>query len=125
MGIRIEWASADRLQVTGDIEGELLLPPVGEDRLFVLACSDGTMIEGVYGAAGDCLFRIAREGAGMVRIAGDDRHAFDLDWLVEWIMIAPIGAALVASGRSEVLPLFPDLGRGGQQGEQLLEPLDD
>lgn len=112
---------AGRLQVKGDIEGELLLPPEDEDRLFALACSDGTMVEGAYGAAGDCLFRVAREGAGMARVAGDDRQVLELDWLVEWVTIAPIGTGLVASRRGGVLPLFPDLDQDELEGEQHLE----
>lgn len=108
MGIRVEWAPDDHLLVTGDIAGELPVPAdQAEGRFFALACSDGSLIEGAYSRAGHCLFRIAREGAGIARLG--DHRVLELEWLVEWITIAPIGAGLSASNPSSPLPLFPEL----------------
>lgn len=109
MAVRVEWRPNGRLAVSGDMTGVLRLPPEGEDGLFQLAFSDGTLAQGGCGKGGACFFRIAREGAGIVRVIGDDCQAIELDWNVEWVTVADLEGGLIATGDVHDLPLFPEL----------------
>jgi len=90
MGVRIETTTGHRLQLTGDIETILDVPPRGISEWFSLAFSDGTLVQGEC-IPGDnaCRYDIAAEGAAMVRIVhsglGD---ALQLDWQFDWITLA-------------------------------------
>jgi hypothetical protein len=90
MGVRIETTSGHRLQLTGDIETILDVPPRGIAEGFSLAFSDGTLVQGECIPGGNaCRYGIASEGAARVRIVpsglGD---ALELDWSFEWITLA-------------------------------------
>ena len=90
MGVRIETASGHRLQLTGDIETILDVPPRGIAEGFSLAFSDGTLVQGECIPGGNaCRYGIASEGAAMVRIVhsglGD---ALELNGQFDWITLA-------------------------------------
>ncbi len=90
MGVRIETTTGHRLQLTGDIETILDVPPRGIAEGFALAFSDGTLVQGECIPSGNaCRYGIATEGAAMVRIVpsglGD---ALELDWRFDWITLA-------------------------------------
>lgn len=96
-----------RLRVTGDIETTLTVPYDADDR-FLLGFSDGTLLLGAYNDSLQCIWEVARNGAGIVRFAGD--VAF-LEWRAEWVTVSVYDANVVEPPVPEALPLFPDLDR--------------
>lgn len=96
-----------RLRVTGDIETTLTVPYDDDDR-FLLGFSDGTLLQGAYNDRLECIWAVARDGAGIVRFA--DGTAV-LEWSAEWVTVSVYDANVVEPPVPEVLPLFPDLDR--------------
>lgn len=81
----------DSLKVTGDVDVNLHIPmPTHPDlnSLFVVAMSDGTLIDGELDHYGGLNFRIAREGAGITHF--DREGGFVHEWKVSWITTAPV-----------------------------------
>lgn len=104
MSITIKAQPGQRLDVAGDIATVLRVPFDEVEERFLIAASDGTLIEGRLDGEEDRYeFRVVVDGAGMVRLG---RGEFTLDWQVEWVTIAPFSdGALIARG-IEPLPLF-------------------
>lgn len=104
MSITITGQPGQRVAVAGDITTTLRVPYDEAEERFLLAASDGSLIEGRLEAEEDRFdFRVVVDGAGLSRIAPG---ALTLDWAVEWVTIAPYDAgALVARGIAP-LPLF-------------------
>lgn len=87
------------LRLTGDIDTTLRLPyDVEQESRFFLAFSDGTLIEGDFGDEQLLAFRVAQEGAGIVRI---EESSLRLDWNVEWATIAPFKAGAQAQAGND------------------------
>ncbi len=104
MSITITGQSGQRISVAGDITTTLRVPYDEVEERFLLAASDGSLIEGRLEAEEDRVdFRVVVDGAGMSRIG---RGALTLDWTVEWVTIAPYNAAALADRSIEPLPLL-------------------
>ncbi len=74
-----------------------------EER-FLLAASDGSLIEGRLEAEADRFdFRVVIDGAGISRVGPGE---LTLDWAVEWLTIAPYDAGAVMERGVAPLPLF-------------------
>lgn len=74
-----------------------------EER-FLLAASDGTLIEGRLHAEEDQFdFRVVVDGAGMARVG---RGELTLDWQVEWVTISPYSDGALVERGVEPLPPF-------------------
>lgn len=96
-----------RLRVTGDIETTLMVP-YGDDDRFLIGFSDGTLLLGTYDDSLQCVWEVARDGAGFVRFI--DGTAL-LEWRAEWVTVSVYDANVVEPPVPDVLPLFPDLDR--------------
>lgn len=96
-----------RLRVTGDIETTLIVP-YGDDNRFLIEFSDGTLLLGTNDDSLQCVWEVARDGAGFVRFI--DGAAL-LEWRAEWVTVSVYDANVVEPPVPDVLPLFPDLDR--------------
>lgn len=96
-----------RLRVTGDIETTLTVPYDDDDR-FLLGFSEGTLLMGTYNDNLECIWEVARVGAGIVRFV--DGVAL-LEWRAEWVTVSVYDGNIVEPPVPQVLPLFPDLDR--------------
>jgi uncharacterized protein YfaT (DUF1175 family) len=96
-----------RLRSTGDIETVLTVPYDDDDRFFV-GFSDGTLLHGTYDDNLRCGWKVAREGAGLVRFIGD---GVVLEWNAEWVTASVYDANVMEPQMPQALPLFPDLDR--------------
>jgi hypothetical protein len=96
-----------RLRSMGDIETVLTVPYDDDDRFFV-GFSDGTLLQGTYDGSLRCKWKVAREGAGLVRFVGD---SVVLEWLAEWVTASVYDANVLEPQVPQALPLFPDLDR--------------
>ncbi|MDX3911349.1 MAG: hypothetical protein QHC67_16255 [Sphingobium sp.] len=94
-----------RLRVTGDIETTLTVPYDDDDR-SLLGFSDGTLLLGTYDDSLQCIWEVARDGAGIVRF---NEGGVVLEWHAEWVTVAVYDANVVEPAVPAVLPLFPDL----------------
>lgn len=96
-----------RLLVRGDIETTLTVPYDDDDR-FLLGFSDGTLLLGTYNDSLECIWEVAREGAGIFRVVGGVAL---LEWRAEWVTVSVYDANVAEPPVPEALPLFPDLDR--------------
>lgn len=104
MSITITGQPGQRVAVAGDITTTLRVPYHEVEERFLLAASDGSLIEGRLEAEEDRFdFRVVVDGAGISRV-GDG--ALTLDWAVEWLTIAPYDAGALTQRELAPLPLF-------------------
>lgn len=104
MSITIEGQPGQRVGVTGDIATTLRVPFDEVEERFLLAASDGTLVEGRLEAEDDRYhFRVLVDGAGVVRIG---RGELTLDWQVEWVTISPYSDGVLVERGIEPLPLL-------------------
>lgn len=96
-----------RLRSTGDIETVLTVPYDDDDRFFI-GFSDGTLLQGTYDGSLRCDWKVAKEGAGLVRFVGE---SVVLEWRAEWVTASVYDANVVEPQMLKALPLFPDLDR--------------
>lgn len=82
MGVRIEATTGHRLQLTGDIETILDVPPRGIVEAFSLAFSDATLVQGECILGGNAWrYGIVSESAAMARIVHNGLgNMLELDW---------------------------------------------
>ena len=73
-----------------------------------LGFSDGTLLIGTYNETLECGWEVAREGAGLLRVAGD---LVVLEGYAEWVTVSVYDANVVKPPLPHDLPLFPDLDR--------------
>ena len=107
MSITITGQSGQRVAVAGDITTTLRVPYHEVEERFLLAASDGSLIEGCLEAEEDRFdFRVVVDGAGISRV-GDGE--LTLDWAVEWVTIAPYDAGALMKRGVAPLPLFDQL----------------
>lgn len=112
--------SRDRIEVTGDIQTSLSLPP-SEAGLFYLAFSDGTLIEGGYQGDRGYRFRLHTEGAALTSIRREGDHdVVELGWRMEWVTIASREECGYLTDEEEACPVLPGLFDGAV--ERLKEP---
>lgn len=103
MSITITGQPGQRIAVAGDITKTY---DEVEER-FLLAASDGSLIEGRLQAEEDRFdFRVVVDGAGISRVG---RGELTLDWDVEWVTIAPYDAGVLPERGPTPLPLFDSL----------------
>ncbi|MDG5487686.1 hypothetical protein NYR55_03480 [Sphingomonas sp. BGYR3] len=90
MAIRITPLEDARLQLSGDLDDMISLYPSAVDDGFVIATSDGTLLQGdVDSITRACRFSVLVEGAGIVTIGRTDHgDVLHLAWRVEWISVA-------------------------------------
>jgi hypothetical protein len=114
MGVQIEATDGGRLKLSGDVETILDLPASAVTDGFSFAFSDGTLLRGHHDiGSGRCHFRLAAEGAAIVRIVRDGRHdCAQIEWKIEWMTLAcgsktlcPIHADARDDGRQLVLDI--------------------
>jgi hypothetical protein len=104
MSITITGQAGQRVAVAGDITTTLRVPYDEVEERFLLAASDGSLIEGRLEAEVDRFnFRIVVDGAGISRVGPGE---LTLDWAVEWLTIAPYDAGAVMERGVAPLPLF-------------------
>lgn len=109
MSITIKGQPGERVGVTGDIVTTLRVPFDEVEERFLLAASDGTLIEGRLDAEeGQYDFRVVVDGAGITRVG---RGELTLHWQVEWVTIAPFGDGALVERGVEPLPLFENMAR--------------
>ena len=107
MSITITGQPGQRVAVAGDITTMLRVPYDEVEERFLLAASDGSLIEGRLEAEeGRFDFRVVVDGAGISRIG---RGEVTLDWTVEWVTIAPYDGGALIERAVEPLPLFDQL----------------
>ncbi|OBX18055.1 hypothetical protein A9995_13950 [Erythrobacter sp. QSSC1-22B] len=94
-----------RLAVTGDLETVLMVPFEDDDRFFI-GFSDGTLLQGTYDHNLRCGWKVAREGAGLVKFYGE---SVVLEGLVRWVSASVYDANVVEPQPPKALPLFPEL----------------
>lgn len=99
--------TGQRIAVVGDITMTLRVPCDEVEERFLLAASDGSLIEGRLEAEKDRFdFRVVVDGAGISRI---NPGSLILDWQVESVTIAPYDAAALTDRSPMPLPLFDSL----------------
>lgn len=104
MSITITGQPGQRVAVAGDITTMLRVPYDEVDERFLLAASDGSLIEGRLEAEEDRFdFRVVVDGAGISRVGCGE---LTLDWTVEWVTIAPYAAGAVLERGVEPMPLL-------------------
>ena len=104
MSITITGRPGQCIAVTGDITTTLSVPYHEVEERFLLAASDGSLIEGRLEAEEDRFdFRVVVDGAGISRV---EPGALTLDWAVEWLTIASYNAGAVMERGVAPLPLF-------------------
>lgn len=104
MSITITGQAGQRVAVAGDITTTLQVPYDEVEERFLLAASDGSLIEGRLDAEEDRFdFRVLVDGAGIARIGCGE---LTLDWTVEWVTIAPYDAGALLDRSVEPLPLL-------------------
>lgn len=104
MSITITGQPGQRVAVAGDITATLRVPYDEVEERFLLAASDGSLIEGRLEAEEDRFdFRVVVDGAGMSRTAPG---GLTLDWAVEWVTISPYDAGALVARVIAPLPLF-------------------
>lgn len=107
MSITITGQPGQRIAVAGDITTTLRVPYREAEERFLLAASDGSLIEGRLEAEDDRFdFRVVVDGAGISRVGSGE---LTLDWAVEWLTIAPYDAGVVMERTVAPLPLFERL----------------
>ncbi len=107
MSITITGQPGQRVAVAGDITTTLRVPFGEMEERFLLAASDGSLIEGRLEAEEDRFdFRVVVDGAGNSRVKPGE---LTLDWTVEWVTIAPYDAGAVLERAIAPLPLFDQL----------------
>jgi hypothetical protein len=107
MSITITGQSGQRVAVAGDITKTLRVPYDEVEERFLLATSDGSLIEGRLEAEEDRFdFRVIIDGAGISRVAQGE---VTLDWAVEWITIAPYDGGALMEREFAPMPLFDGL----------------
>ena len=94
-----------RLRSTGDVETVLTVPYDDDDR-FLVGFSDGTLLQGIYDTNLRCRWKVAREGAGLVRFVGE---RVVLEWNAEWVTASVYDANVLGPQVPQALPLFPGL----------------
>lgn len=104
MSITITGQPGQCVAVTGDITTILPVPYHEVEERFLLAASDGSLIEGRLEAEEDRFdFRVVVDGAGISRVGHGE---LTLDWAVEWLTIAPYDAGALIERGAAPLPLF-------------------
>ncbi|MBA3677559.1 MAG: hypothetical protein H0W74_09180 [Sphingosinicella sp.] len=104
MSITITGQPGQRIGVAGDITTTLRVPYDEVEERFLLAASDGSLIEGRLEAEADRFdFRVIVDGAGISRVECGE---LTLDWTVEWVTIAPYDAGALVDRSIEPLPLL-------------------
>lgn len=107
MSITIKGQPGQRIAVAGDITKTLRVPYHEAEERFLLAASDGSLIEGRLGAEEDRFdFRVVVDGAGISHVGPG---VLTLDWQVEWVTIAPYNAGALPERGPMPLPLFDSL----------------
>jgi hypothetical protein len=107
MSITITGQPGRRIAVAGDITKTLRVPYDAVEERFLLAASDGSLIEGRLEAGEDRFdFRVVVDGAGFSRIGPGK---LTLEWAVEWVAIAPYDAGALPERAPMPLPLFDSL----------------
>ena len=107
MSITITGQPGRRIAVAGDITKTLRVPYDAVEERFLLAASDGSLIEGRLEAEEDRFdFRVVVDGAGFSRIGPGK---LTLDWAVEWVAIAPYDAGALPERAPMPLPLLDSL----------------
>lgn len=107
MSIAMTGKPGQRVAVAGDITTMLCVPHHEVEERFLLAVSDGSLIEGRLEAEEDRFeFRVVVDGAGISRV-GDGE--LTLDWAVEWVTIAAYDAGALMERGVAPLPLFEQL----------------
>ncbi|MCR5870014.1 MULTISPECIES: hypothetical protein [unclassified Sphingomonas] len=107
MSITITGQPGQRIAVAGDITKTLRVPYDEAEGRFLLAASDGSLIEGRLEVEEERVdFRVVVDGAGISRIGPSE---LTLDWAVEWVTIAPYDAGALHEPRRMPLPLFDSL----------------
>lgn len=107
MSITITGQPGQRIAVAGDITKTLRVPYDEVEDRFLLAASDGSLIEGRLKAEEDRFdFRVVVDGAGISRVGNGE---LTLDWRVEWVMIASYDAGALPESGPMPLPLFDSL----------------
>ena len=107
LSITITGQPGQRIAVAGDITKTLRVPYDEVEERFLLAASDGSLIEGRLEAEEDRFdFRVVVDGAGISRIGSGE---LTLDWAVEWVTIAPYDAGALTERGPMSLPLFDSL----------------
>lgn len=107
MSITITGQPGQRLAVVGDITTILRVPFADMEERFLLAASDGSLIEGRLEAEDDRFdFRVVVDGAGISRVVPGE---LTLDWTIEWVTIAPFDSGALIERAIEPLPLFESL----------------
>lgn len=107
MSITITGQPGQRIAVAGDITKTLRVPYDEVEERFLLAASDGSLIEGRLEAEEDRFdFRVVVDGAGISRVGHGE---LTLDWRVEWVTIAPYDAGALPERGPMPLPLFDSL----------------
>ncbi|GGO91694.1 hypothetical protein [Stakelama pacifica] len=105
MSITITGQPGQRIAVAGDITKTLRIPYDEIEERFLLAASDGSLIEGRL-EEDRFDFRVVVDGAGISRIGSGE---LTLDWAVEWVTIAPYDAGALTERGPMPLPLFDSL----------------
>lgn len=107
MSITITGQPGQRIAVAGDITKTLRVPYDEAEGRFLLAASDGSLIEGRLEVEEERFdFRVVVDGAGISRIGPGE---LTLDWAVEWVTIAPYDASALPERGPMPLPLFDTL----------------
>lgn len=107
MSITITGQPCQRIAVAGDITKTLRVPYDEAEGRFLLAASDGSLIEGRLEVEEEGFdFRVVVDGAGISRIGLGE---LTLDWAVEWVTIAPYEASALPERGPMPLPLFDSL----------------
>lgn len=103
MSITITGQPGQRV-AAGDITTTLRVPYDEVEERFLVATSDGSLIEGRLEAEEDRFdFRVVVDGAGISRIGNGK---LTLDWTVEWVTIAPYAAGALIERGIQPLPLL-------------------
>ena len=104
MSITITGQPGQRIAVAGDITKTFRVPYDEVEERFLLAASDGSLIEGPLEAEDDRFdFRVVVDGAGISCVGSGE---LTLDWAVEWLTIAPYDAGAMLERGVAPLPLF-------------------
>ncbi|WP_019831187.1 hypothetical protein [Sphingomonas sp. PR090111-T3T-6A] len=96
MSITIRGGRGGHIRIIGDVETVLIAPYARRGLPFVLAFSDGSLIEGSYDAASDRHdFHTLIEGAGILSVERTEGGPIAvLDWSIEWATIAPMSGMI-------------------------------
>jgi hypothetical protein len=96
----------DAFQLSGDICRTLPLPEERSCGSVAIALSDGTLIDANLSAGPSERFRIAKDGAGIIRMIED---AIEVQWPIEWLTVSGRNQAIAIERPLEPLPLFPEV----------------